>query len=859
MNSVNRQSSECFDVDGPLKAFLDRENAVIRDAHFNGAAGTEVVQRRTALIDRVLRNSHERLSAAGPMPALLAVGGYGRGELNPHSDIDIMFLCSDEEEGRRSPDLLYMLWDAGFDLGYSVRTLKECVLLARQDNKIRTSLIESRLIAGDPARYESFLKEMLSEVFYWKAASFINDKISERNATRRKYGGSIYLREPNIKEGEGGLRDAHTALWVSFVHLRIQSLADLVVQGIVSEGQYSVFIRSRNFLWRVRNEIHYLSGRKNDHLTFDLQEQAALHFHFRDSAHLLAVERFMKAYFIHARNIREFSNIVIEAALPKPVRRWYERSLSFGPFSLNGKTLVATTEADCRAEPSLILKAFEIAQSRHAFFSERLKAMVRECRIEDDARSSPVASAAFLSILNNPDNLAETMRLMKELRFLGRYIPEFRPIQALARHDYYHLYTVDEHILLAIRNLEDLWSGRFPSLAMLRQALRALKERWILFLTVLIHDLGKAYRSEHEQRGVEIAAGILMRLGVEKEDGDRILFLVQNHLLMSNLSQRRELSDRKVIAHFAGTVRDSENLRMLYLLTYADISATNPTAWTQWKSVLLDDLYVKTLEFLEKSAHAVEQEQTRLEAAAARIRNEAQKLFSITDIDEFIAAMPDQYLLNTSARKAVAHMGMMKRLQDEHLVIRHRQYPEKGYTELIVCAYDAYGMFYRTAGTIAAKNLNILRAQVYTSRNGVMIDTFQITDSEGNIYPYDDAWETLCRELQTVLMGKSKPPEPGLYTAMRRLPAAIQSSVEFDNTSSDSFTIVDITARDMVGFLFRVTRTLYDLNLDIASAKIVTEGGCVKDSFYVTDLLRKKITDSERLEKIKTALLSVIE
>ncbi len=851
-------SQHTLSVEGDLRSFLAEEDALIRQAHFSGAPGTEVVQRRTALIDRVLKTAHDRVEAAGPLPALLAIGGYGRGDMNPHSDIDIMFLCRDESDRKRAPDLLYLLWDAGLDIGYSVRTVKECVALARQDIKIRTSLIESRLIAGSTDLYDTFLASMQGEVFYWKPSSFITEKLSERSATRQKFGGSIYLREPNIKEGTGGLRDIHTSLWIAAVHFRINSLAELVGKGVITEGQYAVFQRARNFLWTVRNEIHYLSGRKNDHLTFDLQEQAARDFHYRDSAHLLAVERFMKAYFIHARTIREFSNIVAAAVLPRPTRGWFERTRRFGAFSITAGTLFSTAAEDCRHDAAQILAAFQLAQKHHARFSERLKSGIRSCRIDPETRSSRAAAAAFFSILDDLDNLADTLVQMKELRFLGRYLPEFRAIQALARHDYYHLYAVDEHILLAIRNLEQLWSGQLSAQATLRDAFAALPKRWPLILAVLLHDLGTAFRENHEIRGMEIAEQVLDRLDVQEPERARIMFLVENHLVMSNLSQRRELNDRKVIEGFARLVGDRLNLAMLYLLTYADISAVNPGAWTQWKAVLLQDLYLKTLNYFDSSIQAAGEAQARLGAASARIRNAAQSLFTPEQVDDFLASMPEQYILYTSSAKIVDHLGMVQRLPEEMLVIQYRHYPERGYTELTVCAYDAYGMFYRTAGTIASKNLNILRAKVHTSRTGVMIDTFQITDPEGKLCTYDDAWESVRAELRTALMSKKPPPEPGIYTSARPGSGLIQPSVEFDNETSDAFTIIDVTARDMVGFLYRITKALFDLNLDIGSAKIVTEGARVMDSFYVTDLLRKKIVDADRLGKIKEALLKVL-
>lgn len=843
--------------DGGIKALLDEEEAVIRTAHFSGANGSEVVQQRTDLIDRMLRKAYGRFPQS-PMPALMAIGGYGRGELNPHSDIDIMFLCRGDADRQCSSELLYLLWDAGLDISYSVRTIKECVALAREDGKIRTSLMESRLIAGEPALYASFLTAMQSDVFHWRAASYINEKVAERVATRLKYGGSIYLREPNIKEGAGGLRDVHTAFWIAFARYRIASLADLVREGVLTAGQYAVFFRSRNFLWRVRNELHYLSGRKNDHLTFDLQERTAGDFHYRDSTHLLAVERFMKSYFLHARNIREFSHIVSEAVLRKPRTRWFERTVPLGPFSLVGRTLMPSSDGGCQDDPSLIMTAFELAQSRHAVLSGRLRALISSCRIDDRVRTSAAASRAFIAILDNPDNLAETLTLMKDLRFLGRYLPEFRAIQALARHDYYHKYTVDEHILLAIRNLQNLWSGNFPALSPLSEAFKGLKKRWVLVLAVLLHDLGKAYRTGHELRGAEIAEAVLARMAVAGEVRERILFLIRNHLLMSNLSQRRELTDHKVIADFARVVADQENLSLLYLLTYADISAVNPTAWTQWKAVLLQDLYLRTVKYLERGAPVGEEEHARLTAATSRIRSAASELFSPREIEEFITVMPGQYLLYTPVSRVLDHMNMMRRLPDEKLLIQYRHYPEKGFTELTVCAYDAYGMFYRTAGTIASKNLSILRAQVYTTKSGVMIDTFQVTDPDGSICTYDDAWESVCRTLRAALLNESRPPEPGISPPVIAAPAMVTPLVEFDNDSSDAFTIIDITARDRVGLLFRVTRALYELNLDLASAKIVTEGVRVMDSFYVTDLLRRKVTDDVRLGRIKGELLKVL-
>lgn len=841
---------------------MAEEDRVIRDAHFSGAGGNDVVQRRTALIDRALKGIYGLLSLSGPMPALLAVGGYGRAELNPYSDIDIMFLCRNEADRRRAAEMLYRLWDVGLDVGYSVRTIDECVELGRRDIRIRTSMMESRLIAGGADIYKSFLSAMRSDVFFWKSSSFIQEKIAERISIRQKFGGSIYLREPNIKEGAGGLRDIHAIFWIAAARFRINSLADLVAIGILSPGQYAALRRSRNFLWRVRNELHYISDRKNDHLTFDMQERTAADFGYRSTSNLLAVERFMKAYFIHAKNISELSSIVSAAVLKKPrvrlfLSEWRRRV--DGPFVIMGRTISPASEDIFAQDPVRLLTAFEMFQSRGGVFSDRLKALVREARFGDDLRRSPAAAKIFISILDRPERLAETLSLMKDLRFLGRYIPEFRSIESLARHDYYHLYTVDEHILNAIRRLQELWDGRASGPRSLVDALRGLRKKWPLMLAVLLHDLGKVARSEHDHHGVERACRILERLGITGDERERIILLVRNHLLMSSISQRRELSDIRVIAGFAESVQDRENLNMLYLLTYADISSVNPMAWTQWKAALLEELYLRTMSYLGK-AGAAEREQERLSAAVARLREVAADALGQREVEELLHALPDKYILSTPVQTIVDHMEMMRCIHKERLIIRHRHHRDKGTTELTICAYDAYGMLAKAAGTIAANNLNIVRAKAFTTKQGVMIDTFYVTAADGNMMTYEDVWDSIEADLRDSLTSSRYiPPISDTHPARIVGAAMPPPSVEFDNETSDDFTIIDVTCRDRVGLLYRIARTLYDMNVDIASAKIATEGARVMDSFYVSDLIGKKINDAKRIEKIRDALLAVLE
>ena len=842
-----------------IKTFLREENRAIQERHAAGASGSEIVQRRTALIDRVLRGLYLRHADETPLPVLIAVGGYGRGELNPHSDIDIMLLCRDARERERATPLLYAFWDAGFDIGYSVRTTQECIDLAQSDLKIRTSLLESRLIAGDAALFASYLQRMEGDVFYRKPVDFIKEKMAERVNLRQKYGGSLYLREPNIKESAGGLRDFHTARWIAAARFRAHSFDALVESGIITQGQLISFRRSRDFLWRIRNEIHYLSGRKNDQLTFDLQETASRDFKFRNSSDLLAVERFMKTYFLHARTILEFSRTIADRALAAPRRSWFARSQTAGRFLIMGKTLLPAAETEFSGSPGRVFEAFGLVRERGLELSERLQHLIAGQRFSEDKRASPEEAKAFLALLDHFEGLADTLTLMRDMKVLGRYLPEFRAIQALARHDYYHTYTVDEHILQAIRRLEDVWTGRHPAAATLSDAIHEVRQRWLLTLSVLLHDLGKYFRNDHEQHGGEIAVRILDRLGIGGKDRERILFLVAHHVLMSTLSQRRELGDRKVIEDFSRVVGDRENLNYLYLLTFADMSAVHPGAYSPWKAVLLQELYLRTLAYFDRKGKGEFEGPIDLVKLQRQVASAGAGSLDEDILAGFLAAMPDHYLRATSIKRIARHAGMVARLPKEHLIIEHRHRPDRGYTELTICAYDAYGMFYRTAGILAAENLNVLRAQVYTARSGIMIDTFQITDADGTPLPHEEVWTTVKRELYDVLTGQRRPRVPGGMAAGISLPAAIETSVHFDNDTSASLTIIDITARDRIGLLYRITKTLYDLNLDIASAKITTEGVRAMDSFYVSDLTRSKIRDQERLEKIRQTLVAAVE
>ncbi len=847
------------------------EIARARESHFGGAGGLAVVREITGCTDRLLASAFARICGeAGVAPeksgwALAAVGGYGRGELNPHSDIDIMFL-GDKAGGDEIPSRsLHLFWDLGLNIGYSVRSVDHCAALMKGDVTIMTSLMEARMITGESRVFGEFRQKTAAAVNRKKSEEYVREKLSERISRHKKYGDSIFLREPNVKEGAGGLRDIHAALWIARMKHGATSLEGIHEKGIIGDREYRRLKGCRDYLLRLRNELHFKAGHRQDVLTFEMQEEAARDFGYRGEASF-AAENFMRAYYLRARGVREISLEIIERSLEEK-RKWWvffppvKKKLD-GNFFLMGRVLCYSGDArkDISANPEIVISAFSYCQARNVSMSGELKNAIADTpglKIRK-TRDSAKAGELFLKMLGRVDRLHETLREMHGMKALGRFLPEFGAVSALVQHDLYHKYTVDEHSLLAVRKIQDLKTGSGLSYPEFSEAFRRVNDRQVLMLAALLHDCGKAKGKGHAETGALLARRAAARMGMPEEQADKVEFLVRNHLLMDHVSQRRELSDRKVVEQFCGIVDSRELLDMLYILTYADISAVGPEMFNDWKMMLLKELHENAAAFLEDEVSSLAFEKERFVKLRESIIGEAvsRGVGNPDDISKFLDNMPRNYVTAIPVETALRHFGLSRGMRGGDIILDYR-HDERGYTDLTVILHDVMGLLYLTAGGLASKGLNILSAQIFTGRNGVIIDTLQVTDCNKKPMRDEKTWEDVKQSLVSLLRGQARVKDilPGSPAYPRRKALKdMPVRVEVDNEASDRFTVIEVFAPDRIGLLYDITRELYNQGCHISSAKVDTEVDQIVDVFYVTDIFRQKLEDHDRIAALKAAL-----
>ena len=851
--------------------------ALARDSHFKGAGGLVVVKEITACTDRLLSMAFARVcSEAGVAPEnsgwmLAAVGGYGRGELNPHSDIDIMFLGVKSGGDDIPSRALHLLWDLGLNIGYSVRSVDDCASLMKGDVTIMTSLMEARPILGEAQVFENFRAKTALAINHKKAEEYVREKLVERTRRHKKYGDSVYLREPNVKEGAGGLRDVHAALWIARMKHGTGSLEGLREKGIIKDREYRRLRGCRDYLLRLRNELHFKAGHRQDVLTFEMQEEAAKDFGYRERETSVAAENFMRAYYLRARGVREISLEVIDRTLEKrKQRKWFifppvKKKLD-DKFFLMGRQLCLSGDpgAEINSKPETVLLAYSHCQEQGAVMSDLLKDAIADAPglVIRKTRDSALAGRTFLEIIGRMDRLHETLSDMHSMKVLGRFLPEFGAVSALVQHDLYHKYTVDEHSLLAVRKIQDIQTGEGMSYPEFSEALRRVQDKQALMLAALLHDCGKAKGKGHSETGAQLAYKAAIRMGMEKDRADKVEFLIRNHLLMDHISKRRELSDRKVVEKFCRIVDSPELLDMLYILTYADISAVGPEMFNDWKMMLLKELHGSAMAFLKDEVSSLAFEKDRLAKLRANIAAEAvsKGAGKKEDVLKFLDNLPPNYVLSVPVETALIHFSLSRGIRGGDIVLDHRHH-ERGYTELTVILHDMMGLLYLTAGGLAAKGLNILSAQIFTGKNGIIIDTLQVTDY--NKKPAEDelVWEDVKRGLISLLRGQARVedlmPRSHAYpkrTALKDVPVR----VEVDNEASDKFTVVEVFAPDRVGLLYDITKELYNQGCQISSAKVDTEVDQIVDVFYVSDIFRHKLEDTDRITALKDALRKAV-
>ncbi|MEI6208354.1 MAG: [protein-PII] uridylyltransferase [Desulfuromonadales bacterium] len=888
INAVGDSGMAGFDEKRPLyfsgcKLFLAFYREEIKKRHDSGASGTDVCHKLSDMMDE-LNNKLFRaiifdLAGGDAMLehiSLIAVGGYGRGELNPYSDIDIMFLHDGTIPVATVEDiaqkLLYFLWDMRLDVGYSVRMIADCIEMAAADGTVKTALMDSRFCSGSRQLFDNLVKAIFGQILTKSSDKFIKEKIADMKSRREKYGSTVYLLEPNLKEGEGGLRDLQTALWVARIKYKFSDPRELIMKGIVTDEELETYNSALDYLWRIRNELHYYSGRKNDQLTFDAQVHLADFMGYRKRDLVLAVEDFMRDYYRHANRVEHLASSLVsrciwrdEGAL-KILGYFVRRPVGDGCFVLKGE-LVIPDESVVDTNPVVLMRIFELAQKHGASLNIRVKGLIRRNlnMINDTFRQNREVNQSFLNILRAPREVTETLRQMHHLEFLNCFIPELEHIYCKVQHDMYHIYTVDIHTLFAVEQTERMLSGELKELLPLPCEVAAqIGKRELLILSVLFHDIGKGEGGGHAEKGAAMIPAIAGRLGLSAEDSGRLEFLVRQHLLFAHISQRRDLNDEKMIAQFAHQMGSSENLKMLYLLTVADVRAVGSDVWSTWKASLFQELYEKAFNVLERGEFQQEASSERVRAVAARVSALLEDDLPAEEVQNELLAMPVRLLLSNPALLIAEQTRLLLGLEHSGILMRITHQPESGYSDFTICTHDMPGLFSRITGVMAANGVNILGAQINTSKNGKVLDILQVNSPQGLLITDDQRWQKIQDDMRRVLHGEARVAElvekrhrPSILTS--RPAPRFATQVEIDNEVSEDYTVVDILTHDKIGLLYLITSTLTELGLYIGVSKISTKVDQVADVFYVRDIFGHKIHNVDKLAEIRGRLKTAID
>ena len=874
-----------------LVSALAWHRQAIKQRLVDGATGAEVMAALTEFVDGLVRDRYrtamkqagEGAQVAGAQHCcLIALGGYGLRELAPYSDIDIMFLYS-EEAGEAAPilfrEVLHHLWDLGFQVGHSMRTIQDCIELAGQDLTIRTAMMTARFLAGSPTLFQKFHRQYAKEVVGRGVGRFIEQKMEERQREYVKFGKTIYLLEPNLKKSKGGLRDFHLLRWVGMARFVAATLQDLADRSLLSRQDFLSVTEARDFLWRVRALLHVEAGTAQEILSFDEQVRIASLYGFEDRPHLLGVEQFMQQYYRHTMGLHETMLRFVDRCQAISAKRRSPRALPAvmvdGYFVVTGRHLTVPSELRARVldSPDLLLRLFDLARSRRLKIDTDLLDEIHSHMdsVSSEAFRTPEVSRVFLKILAGPDAVAATLKAMHGAHLLEKLIPVFATLRGLMQFNQYHKYTVDEHTLLAVANAEALAleSG------VIGEVYQEIRRKDLVHLAVLLHDLGKGRKEDHSEVGKVIAEETAARLGLDEQETRTLVFLVHKHLLMANTAFRRDPYDQKVLVPFAEEVGTPEILRKLLVLTAADIAAVGPGVLTKWKESLLIQLYLRALPVV-----LGEQDKTVGPECLKELVSEVAREFTNTEtvgldwIELQLSQFPLRYLHGTPPKRIAAHLGAIGRLQAGDVLVEETFNEELGMCEYTVVTHDNLtpGIFSKMAGAMAAERLDILDAQIITRDDGIVVNTFQASDPDYVGVPPEDRRASVADAIIRVLKGDEALDElmrrNTRFSTAHRLPGTHHATeVEIDNGICDRFTVLDVFADDTQGLLYVITHAIFELGLSVHAARISTRldddiqqslrtvgRHQVVDVFYVTDRDGAKIEDHARLDAIRSTI-----
>lgn len=829
------------------------------------------------LVDTAFQVATEYLHKAGTAGtaeniAILAVGGYGRAEMAPFSDVDLLFLTPYKVTPWAESvieSMLYILWDLRLKVGHASRTITECVRLGRDDYTIRTSLLETRYLCGHRPLAQELQKTFRKDVIKHTASDFIEAKLNERGARHKKQGGQRYVVEPNVKEGKGGLRDLQSLFWIAnYVH-GTDSAAALAEIGVFTPEEFRVFQEAENFLWAVRNQLHLITGRPMDQLTFDLQVEVADRLGYKSRGGRPAVEVFMQDYFRHATRVGELTRIFLTAMEANHIKRapslmgiFKRRKKVKDGYKLIQNRLIYESEKDFLSDKLNLLRMFnEALRTGYLIHPDAMRAIVAHLdMIDDDMRRDPEAAKIFWDLLLKHGNPERSLRRMNELGVLGAYIPEFQPIVAMMQFNMYHQYTVDEHTIQCIATLARIERGEMAeTLPFATRILSNGIDRKVLYLAMFLHDIGKGRDEDHSVVGARIARRVAPRLGLKQKDAATVEWLVRYHLLMSDMAQKRDISDPRTVRDFAKAVKTQKRLDLLAVLTTCDIIGVGPGVWNNWKAVLMRNLYSQTSAALAGGLEEVNREAREDEAKSA-----LREVLADWDRGKLRTETSRHYGPYWQGLQVETH-AIFARLLDGigNDEVRLDLTEDKGRDATRVCfaMADHPGIFARLAGSLALVGANVVDARTYTSKDGYATAVFWIQDAEGAPYA-PDRLTRLRDMIQKTLHGEVRPREaivPRDKIKKRERAFRHPTNIHFDNEGSDIYTIIEVDTRDRAGLLYDLARTLSEAHIYIATAQIATYGAQAVDTFYVKDMFGLKIMGQPKQAALEKRLREAIE
>ncbi|HEY0290873.1 MAG TPA: [protein-PII] uridylyltransferase [Hansschlegelia sp.] len=859
--------------DGAGTACAERLSALM-----DGIISALFIHATTELYPRVNPSSGERLGVA-------AVGGYGRGSMAPGSDVDLLFLLPYKQTawGESVVEaMLYTLWDMGLKVGHATRSIDECIRLSHADMTIRTAVLEARYVTGDEALVDELIRRFDAEVIEGTAGEFAAAKLAERDERLGRAGASRYLVEPNVKEGKGGLRDLNTLFWIAKYVYRVRDVNELVGVGLFSAAELRLFKKCEDFLWAVRCHLHFVTGRAEERLSFDLQREIAVALGYTEHPGLRDVERFMKHYFLVAKDVGDLTAILCHALeerqqKPKPkldrfltrFRRSARRSTpkeSEG-FVIEADRLNVRDDQVFARDPVELIRFFRIADAHGlAFHPDAIRLVTRSLKLIDGAlRDNPEANALFLEILTSRRSPEKVLRRMNETGVLGRFIPDFGRVVAMMQFNMYHHYTVDEHLLRAVGVLAEIEAGAAADSHPLANKLApTIRDRVVLHVALFLHDIAKGRPEDHSIAGARIARRLCPRLGLSPAQTDTVAWLIEQHLTMSIVAQSRDLSDRRTIEDFAKIVQSPERLKMLMILTICDIKAVGPGVWNGWKGQLLRTLYWET-ELVLTGGHSTGDRRSLVEHAKADLRARLQD-WSDADFEAYALRHYAPYWLKIEPERAARHARLLIGADagGEKLATEVSTDAFRGVTELTVIAPDHPKLLSVIAGACAAAGANIMDAHINTTTDGFALDAIFI----GRAFPDDEDELRRARRIATsveqslrgeirlfeIVANRNKATARG-----RTRPFEIPPEVNVTNAWSDRHTVVEVVGLDRPGLLYDLTDAISRLNLNIASAHVATFGERAVDVFYVTDLTGAKIAGLGRQNTIRAKLKAALE